>query len=65
MSKLKELRDEQLQERDRLIAKMFIEEDNKVVLEREKRELQGYNLIPVVVILANEIRKLRQSSQEL
>ncbi|MDY6120035.1 MAG: hypothetical protein SPI03_01655 [Campylobacter sputorum] len=65
MSKLKELRDEQLQERDRLIAKMFIEEDNKVVLEREKRELQGYNLTPVVVILANEIRKLRQSSQEL
>ncbi|WP_162166942.1 hypothetical protein [Campylobacter fetus] len=65
MSKLKELEVGQRQERDALIAKMFLEEDATEVLKREKRQLQGYDLTPVVVILSNEIRKLRQSSQVL
>ncbi|WP_162165614.1 hypothetical protein [Campylobacter fetus] len=65
MSKLKELGVQQLKERDALIAKMFLEEDATEVFEREKRQLQGYDLTPVVVILSNEIRKLRQSSQVL
>ncbi|EAJ5705270.1 hypothetical protein Q9Z33_001917 [Campylobacter fetus] len=65
MSKLKELEVGQRQERDALIAKMFLEEDVEVVLCREKRQLQGYDLTPVVVILSSEIRKLRQSSRVL
>ncbi|KAA3682644.1 hypothetical protein [Campylobacter fetus] len=65
MSKLKELEVGQRQERDALIAKMFLEEDVEVVLCREKRQLQGYDLTPVVVILSNELRRLRQSSQVL
>ncbi|EAI4415591.1 hypothetical protein [Campylobacter fetus] len=65
MSKLKELEVGQRQERDALIAKMFLEEDAEVVLCREKRQLQGYDLTPVVVILSNELRRLRQSSQVL
>ncbi|MBT0611980.1 hypothetical protein [Campylobacter hyointestinalis] len=65
MSKLKELEVGQRQERDALIAKMFLEEDATEVLKREKRQLQGYDLTPVVVILSNEIRRLRQSSQVL
>lgn len=65
MSKLKELEVWQRQERDALIAKMFLEEDATEVLKREKRQLQGYDLTPVVVILSNEIRRLRQSSQVL
>ncbi|QMS61883.1 hypothetical protein GZ988_005120 [Campylobacter fetus] len=65
MSKLKELEVGQRQERDALIAKMFLEEDAEVVLCREKRQLQGYDLTPIVVILSNEIRRLRQSSQVL
>lgn len=65
MSKLKELEVGQRQEKDALIAKMFLEEDAEVVLCREKRQLQGYDLTPVVVILSNELRRLRQSSQVL
>ncbi|CUU82051.1 hypothetical protein [Campylobacter hyointestinalis] len=65
MSKLKELEVGQRQERDALIAKMFLEEDATEVFKREKRQLQGYDLTPVVVILSNEIRRLRQSSQVL
>ncbi|OCS10393.1 hypothetical protein CFTD6783_02315 [Campylobacter fetus subsp. testudinum] len=65
MSKLKELGVQQLKERDALIAKMFLEEDATEVFEREKRQLQGYDFTPVVVILSNEIRKLRQSSRVL
>ncbi|WKW21673.1 hypothetical protein [Campylobacter fetus] len=65
MSKLKELEVGQRQARDALIAKMFLEEDAEVVLCREKRQLQGYDLTPVVVILSNELRRLRQSSQVL
>ncbi|EAJ5705301.1 hypothetical protein CX801_09330 [Campylobacter fetus] len=65
MSKLKELEVGQRQERDALIAKMFLEEDATEVFKREKRQLQGYDLTPVVVILSSEIRKLRQSSQVL
>ncbi|MBE2984675.1 hypothetical protein CCAL9344_01415 [Campylobacter sp. RM9344] len=64
MSKISELRTEQSKQRDELIAKMFLEEDAEVVLCREKRALQGYDLTPVVILLANELRKLRQSSQE-
>ncbi|OCS31583.1 hypothetical protein AWR31_10075, partial [Campylobacter fetus subsp. venerealis] len=63
MSKLKELEVGQRQERDALIAKMFLEEDATEVFKREKRQLQGYDLTPVVVILSSEIRKLRQSSR--
>ncbi|AHE95148.1 hypothetical protein ACLH6Q_000734 [Campylobacter fetus] len=65
MSKLKELEVGQRQERDALIAKMFLEEDATEVFKREKRQLQGYDLTPVVVILSSEIRKLRQSSRVL
>ncbi|CUU88587.1 hypothetical protein ACYQHC_000014 [Campylobacter fetus] len=65
MSKLKELEVGQRQERDALIAKMFLEEDATEVFKREKRQLQGYDLTPVVVILSNELRRLRQSSQVL
>ncbi|KAA3683921.1 hypothetical protein GZ989_000890 [Campylobacter fetus] len=64
MSKLKELEVGQRQARDALIAKMFLEEDAEVVLCREKRQLQGYDLTPVVVILASELRRLRQLFQE-
>jgi hypothetical protein len=64
MSKISELRTEQSKQRDELIAKMFLEEDAEVVLCREKRELQGYDLAPVVVILSNELRRLRQLFQE-
>ncbi|HDX6254708.1 TPA: hypothetical protein RPW15_001465 [Campylobacter fetus subsp. venerealis] len=65
MSKLKELEVGQRQERDALIAKMFLEEDATEVFKREKRQLQGYDLTPVVVILSSEIRKLRQSTRVL
>lgn len=65
MSKLKELEVGQRQARDALIAKMFLEEDATEVFKREKRQLQGYDLTPVVVILSSEIRKLRQSSRAL
>lgn len=65
MSKLKELEVWQRQARDALIAKMFLEEDATEVFKREKRQLQGYDLTPVVVILSSEIRKLRQSSRAL
>ncbi len=65
MSKLKELEVGQRQERNALIAKMFLEEDATEVFKREKRQLQGYDLTPVVVILSSEIRKLRQSSRVL
>ncbi|PPB58452.1 hypothetical protein CDQ74_06060 [Campylobacter hyointestinalis subsp. hyointestinalis] len=65
MSKISELRTEQSKQRDELIAKMFLEEDAEVVLCREKRQLQGYDLTPVVVILSSELRRLRQSSQVL
>ena len=64
MSKIKELRKEQVKQEEELIAKMFLEEDAEVVLCREKRELQGYDFTPVVILLANELRRLRQSSQE-
>ncbi|WP_298957385.1 hypothetical protein [uncultured Campylobacter sp.] len=64
MSKIDELRKEQFKQIDKLIAKMFLEEDAEVVIHREKRELQGYDLTPVVILLSNEIRRLRQSSQE-
>lgn len=64
MSKISELRTEQSKQRDELIAKMFLEEDAEVVLCREKRQLQGYDLTPVVVILSSELRRLRQLFQE-
>ncbi|WP_291858623.1 hypothetical protein [Campylobacter sp.] len=55
----------QRQARDALIAKMFLEEDATEVFKREREQLQGYDLTPVVVILSSEIRKLRQSSRAL
>lgn len=64
MSKISEFKQAQRKQIDELIAEMFIEEDAETVLSREKRELQGYDLTPVVKILSSEIRRLRQSSQE-
>lgn len=64
MSKINEFNKEQRKQRDEMIAKMFVDEDAETVLSREKRELQGYDLTPVVIILSSEIRRLRQSSQE-
>lgn len=64
MSKIDELHKEYLRQRDELIAKTFMEEDTKAVLSREKRGLQGYDFTPVVIILSNEICRLRRSSQE-
>ncbi|WP_298022812.1 hypothetical protein [uncultured Campylobacter sp.] len=46
MSKIDELHKEYLRQRDELIAKMFMEEDAKAVLSREKRGLQGMILPP-------------------
>ena len=57
MSKLEELYAKYLKDRDELVAKMFLEEDYGVVIEREKRALQGYYLAPVVKIIATQIRK--------
>ncbi|WP_163258650.1 hypothetical protein [Campylobacter fetus] len=56
MSKLKELGVQQLQEIDALIAKMFLEEDARIVFEREKRQLQGYDLSKVVTMLSDKIK---------
>lgn len=64
MSKISEFKQAQRKQTDELIAEMFIEEDAETVLSREKRELQGYDLTPVVKILSSEIRRLRRSSQE-
>ena len=64
MSKISEFKQAQRKQIDELIAEMFIEEDAETVLAREKRELQGYDLTPVVKILSSEIRRLRRSSQE-
>lgn len=64
MSKISEFKQAQRKQIDELIAEMFIEEDAETVLAREKRELQGYDLTPVVKILSIEIRRLRRSSQE-
>ena len=64
MSKISEFKQAQRKQIDELIAEMFIEEDAETVLSREKRELQGYDLAPVVVILSNELRRLRQLFQE-
>lgn len=64
MSKISEFKQAQRKQIDELIAEMFIEEDAETVLSREKRELQGYDLTPVVKILSSEIRRLRRSSQE-
>ena len=64
MSKISEFKQAQRKQIDELIAEMFIEEDAETVLVREKRELQGYDLTPVVKILSSEIRRLRRSSQE-
>ncbi|EEV17398.1 hypothetical protein [Campylobacter gracilis] len=46
MSKIDELHKEYLRQRDELIAKMFMEEDAKAALSREKRGLQGMILPP-------------------
>lgn len=64
MSKISEFKQAQRKQIDELIAEMFIEEDAETVLIREKRELQGYDLAPVVKILSSEVRRLRRSSQE-
>jgi|GEM_PF-1779074 len=64
MSKISEFKQAQRKQIDELIAEMFIEEDAETVLSREKRELQGYDLTPVVKILSSEVRRLRRSSQE-
>ena len=64
MSKISEFKQAQRKKIDELIAEMFIEEDAETVLSREKRELQGYDLTPVVKILSSEVRRLRRSSQE-
>jgi len=64
MSKISEFKQAQRKQIDELIAEMFVEEDAETVLAREKRELQGYDLTPVVKILSSEIRRLRRSSQE-
>jgi hypothetical protein cfetvA_11649 len=64
MSKISEFKQAQRKQIDELIAEMFIEEDAETVLSREKRELQGYDLTPVVKILSIEIHRLRRSSQE-
>ena len=64
MSKISEFKQAQRKQIDELIAEMFIEEDAETVLSREKRELQGYDLTPVVILLSSEIRRLRRSSQE-
>ena len=64
MSKISEFKQAQRKQIDELIAEMFIEEDAETVLIREKRELQGYDLTPVVILLSSEIRRLRRSSQE-
>ena len=64
MSKISEFKQAQRKQIDELIAEMFIEEDAETVLAREKRELQGYDLTPVVKILSSEVRRLRRSSQE-
>lgn len=64
MSKISEFKQAQRKQIDELIAEMFIEEEAETVLSREKRELQGYDLTPVVILLSSEIRRLRRSSQE-
>ena len=64
MSKISKFKQAQRKQIDELIAEMFIEEDAETVLSREKRELQGYDLTPVVKILSSEVRRLRRSSQE-
>ena len=64
MSKISEFKQAQRKQIDELIAEMFIEEDAETVLSRQKRELQGYDLTPVGILLSSEIRRLRRSSQE-
>lgn len=62
MSRLKELRSDQREERTALLCEMFTNEDAAVVFERERDELQGRDLTPVVKHL-NSL--LRQKLQEL
>lgn len=57
MSRLKELRGEQGAERVALLCEMFANEDADVVFERERFELQGMDLSPVVKHLSSLLRQ--------
>ena len=63
MSKIREFKQAQRKQIDELVAEMFIEEDAEMALSR-KKELQGYDLTPVVILLSSDICRLRRSSQE-
>lgn len=56
MSKLKELNEKCGKARRDLIVKMLLEEDVDIVLEREKRELQGYDLTEQFKYIINVLK---------
>lgn len=64
MSRLKELRRDQREERVALLCEMFANEDADVVFERERDELQGRDLTPVVKHLNSLLRKKEDKKSE-